>query len=138
MEKSLKCSWIPTQESTCNAMKERKSPATNDESNSMKIEPLALPSANANYDSFLVLQNFIVDKDHRRKGVASLLLAEIENRAREKGYSWCDLVSSAIREGLAVSIVIVDSPASPKIPLDLEKDCGSPCIVFLDLSERLY
>ena len=48
---------------------------------------------------FLVLQNFIVDQDHRRKGVASLLLAELEDRAREKGCDHCDLVSYAVREG---------------------------------------
>jgi ribosomal protein S18 acetylase RimI-like enzyme len=47
---------------------------------------------------FLVLQNFIVDQEHHRKGVASLLLAEIERRAIEKGCLWCDLISSASRE----------------------------------------
>ena len=48
---------------------------------------------------FLVLQNFVVDQDHRRKGVASLLLAEIENWGRAKGCGWCDLVSYACRKG---------------------------------------
>ena len=47
---------------------------------------------------FLVVQNFIVDQDHRRKGVARLLLAELENRAIEKGCYHCDLITYANRE----------------------------------------
>ena len=48
---------------------------------------------------FLVLQNFIVDQEHHRKGVGSLLLAEMESRAKEKGCLCCDLVSTTYRVG---------------------------------------
>jgi ribosomal protein S18 acetylase RimI-like enzyme len=47
---------------------------------------------------FLVLHCLIVDQDHRQKGVASLLFAELEYRAREKGCIHCDLITYADNE----------------------------------------
>lgn len=47
---------------------------------------------------FFVIQNVIVDEDHRRKGVASLLFDELEHRAREKGCIQCDLITNPFRE----------------------------------------
>ena len=47
---------------------------------------------------FLLIENLIVDKKHRRKGVARLLLAELENRARERGCWQMILVTEADRK----------------------------------------
>ena len=46
---------------------------------------------------FLVLENLIVDKQHRRKGAARLLLAEMEKRAKKRGCWQIILVTEANR-----------------------------------------
>jgi GNAT superfamily N-acetyltransferase len=47
---------------------------------------------------YLLIEDLIVDQHHRRKGVASWLLAELENWARKKGCRQALLVSEASRE----------------------------------------
>jgi len=47
---------------------------------------------------FLLIENFIIDQKHRRKGVGRLLLAEVEKWAQEKNCRQAILVSEAERE----------------------------------------
>ncbi len=47
---------------------------------------------------FLLIENLIVDKKHRRKGAARKLLAELENRARQRDCWQMILVTEADRD----------------------------------------
>ena len=46
---------------------------------------------------FLVLENMIVDQEHRNRGIGKLLFRELEHRARQQGCSQIILVTEANR-----------------------------------------
>lgn len=46
---------------------------------------------------FLVVENFIVDKNHRRKGIGKLLMNELERKARERNCTQMILVTEKDR-----------------------------------------
>lgn len=46
---------------------------------------------------FLVLENMIVDKNHRKKGIGKILIKELEKQAKEKGCKQIILVTEANR-----------------------------------------
>ncbi len=49
------------------------------------------------WDSYLVIEDVVVDPDHRRQGVATALLAELEARARAAGCNQIILLTEAVR-----------------------------------------
>jgi ribosomal protein S18 acetylase RimI-like enzyme len=48
---------------------------------------------------FMVVEDVIVDQRHRRKGVGSLLMRELERRAAQRGCSYILLVTDSERAG---------------------------------------
>jgi GNAT superfamily N-acetyltransferase len=48
-------------------------------------------------DAFVVIAGLVVDREHRRKGIGRMLMAEAEGWARGEGYSIVRLWSSASR-----------------------------------------
>lgn len=49
------------------------------------------------YDSYMVVEDMVVDPEHRRRGVASALLASLENAARDRGCNQVILLTESVR-----------------------------------------
>lgn len=52
-------------------------------------------------DAYLVIEDVVVDPDHRRRGVASALLQELERFARERSCNQMILLSESCRDDAA-------------------------------------
>lgn len=48
-------------------------------------------------DAYLVIEDVVVDEDHRRQGIATALLAELERRARDRGCKQMILLTESCR-----------------------------------------
>jgi len=49
------------------------------------------------YDTYMVVEDMVVDPDHRRKGVATGLLARLEDAARTRGCNQVILLTESVR-----------------------------------------
>jgi len=49
------------------------------------------------YDSYMVVEDMVVDPNHRRKGIASALLAHLEAIARDRGCNQVILLTESVR-----------------------------------------
>ncbi|MHB9149464.1 MAG: GNAT family N-acetyltransferase [Thermoleophilia bacterium] len=49
------------------------------------------------YDTYMVVEDMVVDSEHRRKGVASALLSRLESIARDRGCNQVILLTESVR-----------------------------------------
>lgn len=49
------------------------------------------------FDTYMVVEDMVVDESHRRQGVASALLAELEAIARDRGCNQIILLTESVR-----------------------------------------
>ncbi|MDO8949398.1 MAG: GNAT family N-acetyltransferase [Actinomycetota bacterium] len=49
------------------------------------------------YDTYMVVEDMVVDPEHRRQGVASALLSRLESIARERGCNQVILLTESVR-----------------------------------------
>ncbi len=50
------------------------------------------------YDTYMVVEDMVVDAEYRRMGIASALLAQLEEAARERGCNQVILLTESVRE----------------------------------------